>query len=392
MLRTFVLLLASVLPLHALSADDATRTRVVVLGVDHAVQLVAAQDSPAHLEAFLASTGADAICIERSPEAFARNDFYEFTYEVQDVVVPYARRQGIALCPIDWMPPQEDALLGFGLDLEQPPELRPQAGFQQFLTFGPQALGRTLFHADERANLARVHAWATTPATDAQHDLPRRLYLYRTFLQARRVAAAAKAHPGGTVVVVVGEFHKHDIEDVLARDPALAIVQPSHFGVPDARALQAHDRHAYRVAIASFNLLGAQSSTDAVDLAFVERAVQAMEAEGDTPEVRLFRTRLELRQGRIDRRAAIARYRAIADAAGDARFAWTGVKDAARVDSWFDPYGNLGVRQRAHLEAAREARAEGDERLSALMLTRAGEGLSPRQRAQLTGYWQRAAK
>ena len=63
------------------------KTTVIVLGVDHAAQLVARNDRPALLAAFLAHAKPDAICIERSPEAFARNDYYEFTYEVQDLVV-----------------------------------------------------------------------------------------------------------------------------------------------------------------------------------------------------------------------------------------------------------------------------------------------------------------
>ncbi len=36
------------------------------------------------------------------------------------------------------------------------------------------------------------------------------------------------------------------------------------------------------------------------------------------------------------------------------QFTWTGVKDRARVDSYFDPFGNLSIKQRAQLEMARE--------------------------------------
>lgn len=364
-------------------------TTVTILGVDHAAQLVAPRDPPALLEAFLARVKPDAICIERAPEAYARGDYYEFTYEVQDVVVPYARRSGIELCPIDWEPPVEDQRLGFGMALDAPPELRLLKGFPSFLSFGAQTLQRDFFHADDAANLQKVTQWATTPAANAKNDLARRLYLYRTYMQARRILAAARAHPGGSVAVVVGEFHKHDIEAILKDEPGLRLVQPSSYGRPSAADIAAHERPEYLGAIASFNLLGLQSQSGQVDYAYVTRALDALEAKGATPQTRLFRVRLDLLQARIRREDAIARYRAIAAEAGDARFAWNGVKDAARVDSYFDPYGNLDVRRRALLEAARETWALGDAEAAQTLFEACAEGLSPRQRNQLRGYWER---
>ncbi|SFL27018.1 hypothetical protein [Lysobacter sp. cf310] len=374
----------------AQAADTAAApTTVTILGVDHAAQLVAPRDPPALLEAFLARVKPDAICIERAPEAYARGDYYEFTYEVQDVVVPYARRSGIELCPIDWEPPVEDQRLGFGMALDAPPELRLLKGFPSFLNFGAQTLQRDFFHADDAANLQKVTQWATTPAANAKNDLARRLYLYRTYMQARRILAAARAHPGGTVAVVVGEFHKHDIEAILKDEPGLRLVQPSSYGRPGAADIAAHERPEYLTAIASFNLLGLQSQSGQVDYAYATRALDALEARGATPQTRLFRVRLDLLQARIRREDAIVRYRAIAADAGDARFVWNGVKDAARVDSYFDPFGNLDVRRRALLEAARETWALGDAAAAQSLWEACAEGLSPRQRNQLRGYWER---
>jgi len=367
----------------------ASPTTVTILGVDHAAQLVSERDQPALLEAFLDRVEPDAICIERAPESYARNDYYEFTYEVQDVVVPFARRSGIELCPIDWEPPIEDQRLGFGMSLDVPPELRLLKGFPSFLSFGPEALKRDFFRADDPANLQKVTNWASTPAARGKDDLPRRLYLYRTYMQARRIAAAVRAHPGGTVVVVVGEFHKHDIEAILKDEPGLRLVQPSSFGRPSAADIAAHDRPEYRAAIASFNLLGLQSLSGAVDYGYVAHALDALEAKGATAQTRLFRTRLDLLQGRIRREDTVERYRAIAAEAGEAKFSWNGVKDAARVDSYFDPFGNLDVRRRALLEAARETWAMGDGAAANALLDACADGLSPRQRNQLRAYWER---
>lgn len=379
---------ASVAPAATAQAPQARPTTVIVLGVDHAAQLVSERDRPAVLEAFLDRAKPDAICIERTPEAFARGDFYEFTYEAQDVAVPFARRRGIALYPIDWEPPVEDQRLGFGLALDAPPELRPLKGMFGFLSFAEASLRRDLFHADDPAQLEKVTQWAATPAAKAKRDLPRRLYLYRTYLQAQRVAAAARAHPGGTVVVVVGEFHKRDIEAILGEEPDIRVVQPSSVGRPGADEIAAHDRPEYRAAIVVFNLLGVQSA-GAVDYGLVERALAGWEAQGADAQTRLLRTRLERLRGRIGHEEAIARYRAVAAEAGDSTFLWNGVEDAARVDSWFDPFGNLDVRRRALLEAARETLAAGDAAAAAALLDDCARGLSPRQQGQLRGYWQR---
>lgn len=35
-------------------------------------------------------------------------------------------------------------------------------------------------------------------------------------------------------------------------------------------------------------------------------------------------------------------------------FTWTGVKNKTRLDSYFDPFGNMTLQQRLHLEMARE--------------------------------------
>lgn len=380
-------LLAMAATQAAIAAD---RTKVIVLGVDHAAQLVSPADSPAHLAAFLERAAPDAICIERSPEAVARNDYYEFTYEVQDLVVPFARRNGIALCPIDWEPPAEDAKLGFGMDLSAVPEIRPQSGFQQFLAFPqPAQLSRTLFHADEPDNLKRVTQWAATPAAKAEHDLPRRLYLYRTFLQAQRLAAAATARPGETVVLIVGEFHKRDIEAILASHPGIELVQPSAIGLPSAEQVAAADRREYQAAIATFNLLGVQSATGNIDFDFVKGALASLAQSGNTAEGRLLSTRLQVLEKTISPAQALRQYRAIAEEAGDAGFTWNGVQDKSRIDSYFDPFGNLTVRQRALLESARALYALGKHREAGQLRQQLASDLSPRQAIQLSSYWER---
>lgn len=396
-LRSLLMLPLLLIPIAALSSkpahDAPAPTRVVILGVDHAVQLVSEADQPGMLAAFVGRVDPDAICVERAPEPFARGDHYEFTYEIQDVLVPLARADGIALCPFDWEPPKEDTLVGWGADFSEPPEVRPAEGFQGFLAFPqPGKRARTLFAAEDRATLAEVDAWISTPAANASRDLPRRMYLYRTFLQARRIAAAARTEPGGTVLVVVGEFHKYDIEAILADDPAIVLVKPSSFGTPSADEVARATTRAHRVAIASFNLLGAQAATGNVDWPWVGRVLDALETQRRDPETALLRTRHAHLTGAIDGAAALERYAAIAADPGARRdFTWDGVLDQARIDSYFDPYGNLRIDQRARLEVAREARIAGDAARADESLASLRAELSPRQWRQLDAYWQREA-
>ncbi|MGI9377497.1 MAG: hypothetical protein ACR2PC_15610 [Tsuneonella suprasediminis] len=372
----------------AKAGEAAGKTRVIVLGVDHGTQLVSRNDQPGMLTAFLDQVRPDAICIERPPEQAARGDYYEYTYEVQGVILPYAARTHTALCPIDWMPPVEDQKLGFGLDLDTPLELRRPNGFQGFLSFPEaNAIQRDFFAADDPANLARVVQWAATPAPAASQDLPRRLYLYRTFMQAQRIRAAAAARPGKTVLVVIGYFHKPDIEANLAKDPAIDLVQPSSLGRPDPAAVAAATTTEQLAAILAFNLLGVQADSGNVDWAWVADVLAQMEQRQPGPATSLLRIRYDLLTGTIDPAKAARRYAALAaDTPDDARFAWTGVEDKSRVDSFFDPFGNLSVRQRALVEQARCLFAQGQIRSGDALIETVARTLPKRQAFQLTGY------
>jgi hypothetical protein len=377
-------------PVRAVAAEAsaATVTRVVVLGVSHSNQLVAEGDQPAMLDAFIARVHPDAICIERAPRPYSRGDFYEFTYEQQGVVVPYARRHHVAIYPIDWEPSHEDELLGWGIDLDTSPELRPDTGFQAFSTFTRSDLDRKLYDSDNPATLADVVKWETHTPDKLSRDLPRRLFLYRSFMQARRIEAVAHSHRGQTVLVVVGYFHKHDIEAILGDDKGVRLVEASRFGLPSPQEIRQHDRPEYEYAVAAFNLLGKQFSTGAVNTKWVGAIVADLSVKHpDSPEVKLFATRLSLLTHAINAHQAITRYRAMLADSKDMPFTWTGVQDSSRVESYFDPFGNLTVHQRTQVELARMLYQTHDTAAANALLPEVQTQLSPRKAAQLAGYW-----
>lgn len=374
----------------AAEREDAP-TELIVLGVDHAAQLVNRRQQPAALRAFFESIAPSAICIERSPERFARGDHYEFTYEIQDVIVPWARESGAPLHPFDWLPSPEDTSLAFGVDdLERPPLLRRPTGFQGFLSF-PDERSRTagLFFGDQAEERARHRRFYVEHPDEPRGDFARRLFLYRTFMQAARIARAARDYPGKRVLVVVGVMHKDDIERILAADRRIRIVQPSAIArEPTPADIERHQLLRDLFAIATFNLLGVQSRSAAVDLPWLEEVLRKLEASKPGPETELLATRLAELQKRISPEAALSEYSRIAERAKQSAFSWNGVKDSSRLDSFFDPFGNLTVGQRATVEMARLHHAAGRVSEADALRTSLRQSLDhPVKRAQLDGYW-----
>ena len=369
-------------------------TTLVVLGVDHSTQLLARSYHPGYLRAFFDRVQPAALCIERSPEEFARGDHYEFTYEVQHVAVPYARAHGIQLCPIDWLPSRDDERLAFGrVEVVEIPAVRVARGFQGFLTLDSAALGRTLFYGESEQSRSEVRGFYDRPRAAGWPDFPRRLGLYRTFMQAMRIRAALRVNPGRTLLVVVGTMHKDDIEGVLSGEPMLRIVQPSTFGLPTPEVAAGRLEDVDLAAILSFNLLGVQPLEGPVDWPWVGEVLERFaRAHPEAPELPLLRQRHAVLTKRATPAVAAASYERIAATVDSAAtFRFTGVEDTRRVDCYFDPFGNLRVRQRALVEAAREwtraGRPENAERLrKALMRDGAW---SPLRSAQLAAYWER---
>ena len=365
------------------------RTRVVVLGVTHSAQLVAETQRPALFRAFLDRVAPNAVAVERDPQSFARNDLYDFTYEVQHLVLPWARERGVPVYPVDWLPPTEDQRLLFGTDLEVAPFVRPTEGYGAFYAFPDSSvLSLPLLYADTVAAERGPLGWADAPAEQASSDGARRLFLYRTFLQARRVLRAAQNHPGGLLLLVVGDMHKPDIERVLAGYPQVEVVAPSSFGLPTDADVAAEERVEDVYAVATFNLLGVQPRMGVVDYGYLSRAVERLEQAATTPEIRLLRTRLGVLTGALPAGDAAERYRRIREDVGpDAAFTWTGVKERGRLDSYFDPFGNLTVGQRAAVEQARELYKLGRAGAADAIEEELAAALPGPKAVQLHAYW-----
>jgi hypothetical protein len=383
--RSLFLSLALLLP--ATLGAQPPKTRVVVLGVTHSNQLVAESYQPAVFRAFFARVRPAAVCVERDPEAFARGSHHEFTYEIQSIALPWAAEHAIPVHPFDWTPKPDDELLLYGATWDPPPLVRRPRTPREFLTYDSTALALPLFYAERDSVRKDYRDWYDVFPARMGTDWARRLFLYRTFLMARRVAAAAALYPGKTVLVVVGSYHTEDIERILAEDPRFELVKPSSFGQPTADEVAREMRVPDLFAIATFNLLGVQSR-ERIDQAWVGRVLGRLAGAGRTPEVELLETRLGVLAGRLAPEAAAARYAQVAARAdSSARFTWNGVQDRSRLDSYADPFGNLTVARRALLEQAREETKRGRMDEAARLRTQLDAQLPPVQRIQLQAYW-----
>lgn len=393
--RFLYVIVVSVILLGVCSAQSSqqappTKTKIVILGVGHSPQLVAESYQPAVFRTLFDRIKPDAICIERAPQEFARNDFYEFTYEQQYLTVPYAKERRIPLYPVDWLPAAEDTLLAFNIsDLERPPFVRRASGFQGFVSFTDKGdLDLDLFYAETENDRGKQREFANNPPPQAGFDFARRLYLYRTFMQAKRILRAANDNRGRTVLVVIGSLHKNDIEQILKAEPTVEIVQPSSFGRPESESIARNVRREDLFAVASFNLLGVQSGTGNVNFDWMKRAVNRLESEAQTAEVLLLKTRLQVLTKQSSALEALASYKRAAETAkAEEQFTWTGVKDKSRLDSYFDPFGNLSVRQRAQLEAARESYKLKQTSAAEEMRKQLQSQLSTLKAQQLAAYW-----
>lgn len=338
---------------------------LVILGVDHSSQLINYQQQPAALRAFISKMHPAAVCIERSPEEFSRNDFYEFTYEQQYVIVPFAKEKQLPLYPIDWLPPVSDMELAFGKgNLEVPDFIRQPNGFLGFTTFTtPADMDRGLYFADEDTYAPGVEKWYAPYPEKINFDFPRRLFLYRTFQQAKRIERVLQGHTErDTILVVIGAYHKHDISTHLGQN-GYRIIRPDTFGEISEDDIQQHFREEDAYAILSFNLLGMQSRLGKINTVLIDKAFAKL-GTVQTPELDLFRAKYAAISQTMNDKELIKHYRGLLGKTDPATvFTWNGVKVKTRVDSYFDPFGNLTVQQRIQLELAAAHRKAGQEAL-----------------------------
>lgn len=324
------------------------KTNLIVLGVDHSLQLASEMCHPGIMKSYFEAVKPDVICIERDAESYKNNDFYEFTYEIQEIAIPYANNKGLTIYPFDWVPSQNDQKLAWGIkDI-----LTPKLVRDSFLTFSKDALDCDLLFAEQPGVKNRIDSWMDQKRIIGEDDFPRRLSLYRTYMQAMYIKKICKENIGNTVLVVVGYMHKYDIENILANLPYINLQKSSNYNYSIKESeiqLDIKDL----LAIASFNLLGIQAEKD-INIIWINRILNKL-IRNDTVEVQLLKVKFDKLRKLISSEIAYERYLKLLYSVNDEhRFTYTGVKYEDRIDSFYDPFGNLSVKNRIILEMIRE--------------------------------------
>ncbi|MCM3357928.1 hypothetical protein [Psychrobacillus sp. MER TA 171] len=324
------------------------KSNLIILGVNHAYQLVSRDCQPAVYRAFFDRVNPDLIGIQRTPEKYARMDLQEYAYEQKEIILPYALQKGVPIFPFDWNASSNDQLLAYGInDSDQPAFFRGENSLKKFTFFSN--LQEDFFYSECKEVIKQNNEWIQTKSS-GEKDFARRLFQYRTYMQAMSIKSIAESHPGKTILIIVEHKHKVDIESILSNNASMEIIQPSKFGYPTNEEISQHKEVNDAYAVCSFNILGLQANHE-IDMKWVEENLDTLREHDYTSEVKLLEVKLELLKETITDTEAIKRYIELEKGLNYyQRFTYTGVKDKSRIDSYFDPFGNLSVKNRLRVE------------------------------------------
>ncbi|RUO42590.1 hypothetical protein [Idiomarina aquatica] len=330
------------------------KAEVIILGVSHSAQLFVKEYRPAVLRAWLAAAEPDVIAVELTQERFNSGNYYDFTHEIQGIIIPFADELGVSLQPFDWEPTAQDSQLMFGFDLFHTPLIRPSAGWRSFLSFSDEELDWVKgFHiADQQAMRKKLTAWMDTPVSSLQAEAARRLYLYRTFFQARNIEAIAKRNPGKRIVVVVGYMHQPDLERVLKTSDMVTLTPSSQFPLPAASTIEQYEKTKDLYAIAWANLFSSHAHSRGFDTDWLRDILKRIKRVDNNLEYDV----LKLKYNQFHEAPSLSllkRWRDLAESipAGQSP-SWRAGLNEQRIDSDFEPFSAMGLRARAFHEAA----------------------------------------
>lgn len=398
--RAYVLALIGVVLGCAYASDVLAKSRpatVIILGVNHGSELIDPQQNPGRYRAYFDAVKPDVFLIEREPERAALANWYPFTYEQQDIVVPYAHAHGLPIIPIDWYPPEADSLaLGYPSLSIAPPFMKRGGGFQDLLTFQPEDYGLGFFFAEDQSYRQKVFKWAYDVQPSGR-DFGRRLYLYRTMMMALHIESAARQFPGEKILLVIGWMHEPDLEGLLSKpqteEAAPLTLQPSDSmpapGLEESyRYLTATDCSA----IYSVNLVSGAVPRRDFKPGWLKDISATCRNLLPRSEFDFFSDYLHEATGAMSKRQLAIRLRTLlASVPSGTQFSWSGSAGDGRLETVYDPFGTLDLHQRIllailqlddsfrgnHLSVAHQ-----DEALYQSLL----DSLSFVKRRQLIGY------
>ncbi|MEK4563907.1 hypothetical protein MKX54_04365 [Alkalihalobacillus sp. FSL R5-0424] len=209
-------------------------------------------------------------------------------------------------------------------------------------------------------------------------------------MQAMRIKHIAHEARGKTVLIVVGHLHKPDIEQILAENNEIELVPPSTYGYPTEPEIKNQFESKDASFILAFNLLGLQSQYD-IEVNWLRDVLEKLPRE-QIVEKKLYQLRLGTLTEELQPTDVIKEYKELADGIGwEERFLFQTFNPTSnRMDSYYDPFGNVSVKARIYIELAREyakqASYQKADELKAYLLEASGWTLE--EKLRLEGYWE----
>jgi hypothetical protein len=205
----------------ATHTSDIAKTQITIIGTFHDGLKNMKFYSPEKLQSFLEKTNPEIIAAEIRPQDYAKGDLSPNPWDMNEIVVPFAGVRHIEIEPIDWWPDNMRAQYrqyykeltvtekGRQIYNEVEDEWAPhKKTFLSSREATPEYIHSSLFAERDSSFRSKVKKLVG--------EGPQNLFWYtRAEKMNENLAEVIRRHPGQRITVVVGAFHRPDIENFL---------------------------------------------------------------------------------------------------------------------------------------------------------------------------------
>lgn len=259
-----------------LRCSQERKTEILVLGTIHQFHYVAEGYSTTILKALLEKLQPDVVCIETRPKDFERDDYSKSPPEVGQVIVPWAKKNGVEIIPIDWWEEgMREATMAYydslkntetGQELEEK-EKRLLGDIQNPVST-PEKINYLTVNSDSIQNILRKEHQVSAEVYG--EGVPTMFWEERNQKILNRILEVVDTHHGKRIVVAIGAEHKYWLDNELRK-----IEQVKFLSVPriDISSLQLTREVVLNRLFTKLESRQANTNPDGVDLTGVKQDI-----------------------------------------------------------------------------------------------------------------------
>lgn len=281
---------------RAPSPGTAAPATVIVIGTLHGAHFRMASFHPDEVRRMLAAARPDVLAVEARPADLAAPDLGATPDDIARIAIPWARRHGVPVRPIDWwVDGTREQYDAWAKEMASTEEGRRR------LEAVPDEMA---VHADrfpdpdrmtpayvESAEFADKDRSVRAKTTELVGEGPGNLFWdTRAAHMDELLAAVLGESPGKRVVVVTGAAHRGDLERWLATQPNVELIPASTLVAAAPVAYTGEEAEADELPMMLFGLVQgpkANRQPDSVDLTFLAQVLEAARRKvGAMPELR----------------------------------------------------------------------------------------------------------